>query len=49
MEEIMRFDTIKVATDVSIHIQEDIAAFEETDGVCVPKQCEPKEKIVLWL
>ena len=34
-----RIDTIKVETDVSIHNEEDVIGME-TDGVCVPQECE---------
>jgi len=34
-------DTIKVETDVSVHIEEDVIGLE-TDAVCVPQEGEPE-------
>ena len=34
-------DTIKVETDVSVHIEEDVIGLE-TDAVCVPQVGEPE-------
>ena len=36
-----KIDTIKVETDVSIHIEEDVLGMA-TDEVCVPQGCEPE-------
>jgi hypothetical protein len=34
-----RIDSIKVETDVNTHNEEDVIGME-TDGVCVPQECE---------
>jgi hypothetical protein len=36
-----RIDTVKVETDVSIDNEEDVIGME-TDGVCLPQECEPE-------
>jgi hypothetical protein len=41
-----RIDSIKVETDVSIHNEEDVIGME-TDGVCVPQECEPEVSHIL--
>jgi hypothetical protein len=39
-------DTVKVETDVSIDNEEDVIGME-TDGVCVPQECEPEVSHIL--
>jgi hypothetical protein len=41
-----RIDSIKVETDGSIHNEEDVIGME-TDGVCVPEECEPEVSHIL--
>jgi hypothetical protein len=41
-----RIDTIKVETDVSIHNEVDVIGME-SDGVCVPQECEPEVSHIL--
>jgi len=39
-------DNIKVETDVSVHIEEDVIGLE-TDTVCVPQESEPEVSHIL--
>jgi hypothetical protein len=41
-----RVDTVKVETDVSIDIEEDVTGME-TDAVCEPQGCEPEVSHIL--
>jgi hypothetical protein len=41
-----RIDIVKIETDVSIHNEEDIIGME-SDGVCVPQECEPEVSYIL--
>jgi len=41
-----RIGTVKVETDASIDNEEDVIGME-TDGVCVPQDCEPEVSHIL--
>ena len=41
-----RIDIVKAETDVSIDNEEDVIGME-TDGVCVPQECEPEVSHIL--